>query len=89
MNHELDGKTIPSIINSLDAKTHTAIKRPIAGIFSMSNVTKSEVFINSSIKDLVRQFDQQFNGENCGKSFSISGWMHSCRFLPTRVSFVN
>ncbi|OQE31937.1 hypothetical protein PENSTE_c001G05788 [Penicillium steckii] len=77
MNHELDGKTIPSIINSLDAKTHTAIKRPIAGIFSMSNVTKSEVFINSSIKDLVKQFDQQFNGENCGKSFSISGWMHS------------
>jgi hypothetical protein len=79
MNHELDGKTIPSIINALDAKTHTAIKRPIAGVFSMSNVTKSEAFINSSIRDLMKLFDNKFNGDNHGKTFPISSWMHSCK----------
>ena len=59
-----------------DTQSHAAIKRPISGIYSMSNVTKSERFIDESILQFVNQLDQEFNGT--GKTLSVFQWAHFC-----------
>ena len=74
---ELKGVHYPSLIASEDTQTHAALKRPISGVYSMSNVTKSESFINECILQLVKKLDQEFNGKE--KSFSVFSWMHFCR----------
>ncbi|KAB8075712.1 cytochrome P450 [Aspergillus leporis] len=71
---ELKGVHYPSLIGTEDTKTHAALKRPISGIYSMSNVTKSESFINECILQLVKKLDQEFRGKE--KSLPVFTWMH-------------
>lgn len=42
----------------------------------MSNVTKSERFIDESIHQFVNQLDQEFSGK--GNTLSVFQWMHFC-----------
>ncbi|EXJ92294.1 hypothetical protein A1O3_00844 [Capronia epimyces CBS 606.96] len=53
---------------------HATIKRPIAAIYSMSNVTKSERFIDECILQFVHQLDQEFTGP--GKALPVYPWAH-------------
>jgi hypothetical protein len=42
----------------------------------MSNVTKSERFIDESISLFVNQLDKEFNGT--GKTMTVFQWAHHC-----------
>ena len=42
----------------------------------MSNVTKSERFIDESILQFVNQLDKEFNGT--GKTLTVYEWAHFC-----------
>ncbi|OQV06220.1 hypothetical protein CLAIMM_10824 isoform 1 [Cladophialophora immunda] len=55
-------------------RDHAAIKRPIAGIYSMSNVTKSERFIDECIFQFVHQLDKEFVA--AGKPLPVYQWAH-------------
>jgi hypothetical protein len=76
---ELKGVHYPSLIASEDTQTHAALKRPISGVYSMSNVTKSESFINECILQLVEMLDQEFSAK--GDAFPVFSWMHFCRSM--------
>jgi hypothetical protein len=76
LRHELNGVVYPNILAMESTKDHAAIKRPIAGIYSMSNVTKSERFIDECILQFVHQLDQEFNGK--GKTLPVYQWAHFC-----------
>jgi hypothetical protein len=77
LRHELNGVVYPNILAMESTKDHAAIKRPIAGIYSMSNVTKSERFIDECILQFVHQLDQEFNDK--GKTLPVYQWAHYCR----------
>ncbi|RMZ88715.1 hypothetical protein DV736_g4066, partial [Chaetothyriales sp. CBS 134916] len=74
LRHELNGVVYPNIVAMESTKDHAAIKRPIAGIYSMSNVTKSERFIDECILLFVSQLDQEFNSK--GKTLPVYQWAH-------------
>ncbi|XP_044718105.1 cytochrome p450 domain-containing protein [Hirsutella rhossiliensis] len=71
---ELKGVHYPSLIASEETQTHASLKRPIAGVYAMSNVVKSEAFIDENIFLLVRKLNQEYNGK--GKSLPVFSWMH-------------
>ncbi|KAI1374304.1 putative cytochrome P450 monooxygenase [Hypoxylon crocopeplum] len=71
---ELKGVHYPSLLGTEDTQTHAALKRPISGIYSMSNVTKSEAFINECVLKLVKKLDQEFSGKE--ETLPVFSWMH-------------
>ncbi|KAK3347596.1 putative cytochrome P450 monooxygenase [Neurospora tetraspora] len=71
---ELKGVHYPSLIASEDTQTHSSLKRPIAGVYAMSNVTKSEGFINDCIRQLVQKLDQDFRATK--ETVPVFQWMH-------------
>ncbi|KDN68137.1 hypothetical protein CSUB01_10609 [Colletotrichum sublineola] len=66
--------TYPSLIASEDTQTHASLKRPISGVYAMSNVVKSEAYINENILLLVKKLHQEYNGGK--KPFPVYSWMH-------------
>lgn len=76
LRHELNGVVYPNILAMESTQAHVAIKRPISGIYTMSNVTKSERFIDECIFQFVHQLDQEFVGK--GKALSVYQWAHFC-----------
>ncbi|KAK1963582.1 putative cytochrome P450 monooxygenase, partial [Colletotrichum sublineola] len=48
--------------------------RPISGVYAMSNVVKSEAYINEHILLLVKKLHQEYNGGK--KPFPVYSWMH-------------
>ncbi|EXJ69160.1 uncharacterized protein A1O5_08095 [Cladophialophora psammophila CBS 110553] len=74
LRHELNGVVYPNIVVMETTREHAAIKRPIAGIYSMSNVTKSERFIDECILQFVHQLDQEFNSK--GRTMPVYQWAH-------------
>ena len=77
MRTELKGVHYPSLIASEDTQTHSSLKRPIAGVYAMSNVTKSEGFINECIRQLVQKLDQDFRATK--ETVPVFQWMHFCK----------
>ncbi|KIW82636.1 hypothetical protein Z517_05663 [Fonsecaea pedrosoi CBS 271.37] len=74
LRHELNGVVYPNILAMESTKDHAAIKRPIAGIYSMSNVTKSERFIDECILQFVHQLNKEFIVTE--KPLPVYQWAH-------------
>ncbi|KAL9105781.1 MAG: hypothetical protein Q9227_009083 [Pyrenula ochraceoflavens] len=55
-------------------QAHATIKRPIANIYSMSNVTKSEKFIDECTLQFIDQLDKEFI--RTGKTLPAYQWAH-------------
>lgn len=75
---ELKDVHYPSLIGSESTREHATLKRPISGVYAMSNVVKSEPFIDECIMNLV----EKLNGEYAAKSeaFGVFRWMHFCQY---------
>lgn len=71
---ELKGVHHSSLIASEETQTHATLKRPIAGVYSMSNFTQSQSFFNECILQLVKKLDQEFIKKSLSQSF------HECTF---------
>ncbi|KAF2135595.1 uncharacterized protein K452DRAFT_293104 [Aplosporella prunicola CBS 121167] len=61
------GKSLPSLFGTDDEDIHKALKKPISGIFSMSNLVTFEPYVDSTIQLLLEQLDRRFvlTGEAC------------------------
>lgn len=54
------GKPIPGMFATQDEGLHYVLKRPIGGIYSMSNMVSFECFVDSTIRVLFEQIDKRF-----------------------------
>ena len=52
------GKVIQGIFNTQDASLHSALRRPISNIYSMSNLVEFEPYVDSTIRVLLRQLEE-------------------------------
>lgn len=68
---------MPGLISS-DTKLHRLLKRPIAGIYSMSNLVSFEPFIDISVRSLCSQLTKRYTEvpQPCDFSF----WLHAFVF---------
>ncbi|KAF1848283.1 putative cytochrome P450 monooxygenase [Cucurbitaria berberidis CBS 394.84] len=75
--NEFNGKLVPSVLYAQETSKHGMLKRPVAGVYSMSNVIKQEPFIDTTIVQFIKKLDQDFTvrGDE-GKSVPIHSWMH-------------
>ena len=54
------GKAIPGLFATQDEEVHRLLKRPISGIYSMSNLVSFEGHVDSTIREFFRQLDRRF-----------------------------
>ena len=77
-----NGERIAGIVDTQDRKYHAQLKRPVASIYSMSNVQTSEPFIDNTIKYFLKRLNGEFiNNRPC----DIASWLQYCAFPSLRV----
>ncbi|MCJ1258546.1 hypothetical protein MMC24_006379 [Lignoscripta atroalba] len=61
------GKAIPGLFATQDENHHRILKRPIAGIYSMSNLVSFEPYVDSTMRVFFEQLEKRFvrPGEIC------------------------
>jgi hypothetical protein len=69
---------LPSLFGTADENIHKALKKPIAGIFSHSNVLNFEPYVDSTMKVLFEQLDERF--VNTGKVCDLGEWLQMFAF---------
>ncbi|KAL7934334.1 putative cytochrome P450 monooxygenase [Trichoderma chlorosporum] len=75
--NQVNGRQVPSILYTLENKPHGTLKRPIAGIFSMSNIAKLESLIDEMIISFVKKLDEKFiSVEDQEQITPIDSWLH-------------
>ncbi|KAK5652181.1 hypothetical protein OQA88_10824 [Cercophora sp. LCS_1] len=72
------GKVIPGLFNSLDESVHRAMKRPIAGIYSMTNLVEFEPYVENTIKFFLSRLDEKYVGSD--KPCNIGDWLQWLAF---------
>lgn len=61
------GRIIPGLFHTQDEKLHRSMKRPIANIYSMSNLVEFEPYVDSTISFLFKRLEevQAMSGRAC------------------------
>lgn len=54
------GRPVPGLFATQDEDVHRMLRRPIAGMYSMSNIVKYEPFVDSTITCLLAQLDARY-----------------------------
>lgn len=54
------GKPVPTIFATQDEELHRLLKRPIASIYSMSNLVSFESYVDTTMTVLLQEFDCRF-----------------------------
>ncbi|MCJ1244003.1 hypothetical protein MMC30_001200 [Trapelia coarctata] len=67
-----NGEPMVGTISPLPADLHRQLKKPVANIFSMSNLVSFEGFVNSSISLLFSRIDELYTD---GKSCNLDAWL--------------
>lgn len=81
-----NGKPVGGIASTQDKKVHANLKRPVAGIYSMSTVVTFEPGVDDTIKYFLKRLDETFiSGANAGTSCDIDNWVQYCPSNPRRV----
>lgn len=72
------GKSLPSLFGTADENIHKALKRPIAPIFSLSNVVSFEGYVDSTMRVLFEQLDKRHvqTGDVC----DFGAWLQMFAF---------
>lgn len=79
-----NGKLVPTIVSIKDRKAHAAFKRPVAPAFAMTNLTKYEPLVDSTIRQLILRLNQQFG--STGESCPIDDWLQYCKLMANKIS---
>lgn len=76
------GKVLPGLFATQDEGLHRMLKKPIAGIYSMTNMTTFEDLVDRTIGMFLKQLDERFveTGKICNwgdwlQYFAVSGRM--------------
>jgi hypothetical protein len=72
------GKALPSLFGTSDETIHKALKKPIAGIFSHSNVLNFEGYVDSTMNVLFEQLDRRF--VNTNEVVDLGAWLQMLAF---------
>lgn len=72
------GSSQPLIFNCLDETMHMQMKRPIAPLFSVSNVIKFECHIDSTLAILFDQLDERY--VKSGQNVNLTDWLQYFAF---------
>lgn len=67
------GKVIQGIFNTQDASLHSALRRPIANIYSMSNLVEFEPYVDSTIRVLLKQLEEARPGPD--EAVDLGKWL--------------
>lgn len=67
------GKNLPLVFNTRDKTRHMQMKKPIAPLFSLTNVLKLEHYVDAMLRLLFEQLDQRFSPTEL--SFGLSDWL--------------
>ncbi|KAI1371584.1 cytochrome P450 [Hypoxylon crocopeplum] len=61
------GKIMPGLFNTQDEQLHRAMKKPIAGIYSMTNLVEFEPYVDTTIEFFLRRLEevQKVSGQAC------------------------
>jgi hypothetical protein len=54
------GKILPGLFATQDEGLHRMLKRPIGGVYSMSNLTSFESLVDATIEAFMEQLDKRF-----------------------------
>lgn len=69
---------MPAIFTSLDEELHSNLKKPVAQIFSLSNVVTFESLVDDVLKVVAKQFDGRFSTND--EIFDLSEWLQFFAF---------
>ncbi|KAK2592582.1 hypothetical protein QQS21_009727 [Conoideocrella luteorostrata] len=72
------GGALPAIFTSLDEEMHSRLKKPVAQIFSLSNVITFENLVDDVLKIVAKQFDERFSRND--EIFDLSEWLQFFAF---------
>lgn len=62
------------------------LKRPIAGVFSMSNIAKLEYLIDDVIISFAKKLDEKFISAGGQEQVAaIDSWVHYCMCGPIQI----
>lgn len=78
------GKVLSGLFATKDESLHRMLKKPIAGVYSMSNLTSFEPLVDSTIKTFLSELETRFvaPGKSCDwgtwlQYFAVSGNIRS------------
>ena len=54
----VNGKVVQGLFNTQDEALHRALRRPVAGVYSMTNLVEFEPYVDTTIQFLVHQLDE-------------------------------
>ncbi|EAQ84780.1 hypothetical protein CHGG_08794 [Chaetomium globosum CBS 148.51] len=78
MPYSRQGAALPLVFNTRDEALHKKMKKPIAPIFSLSNVLTFEKFVDQILELLFTQLDQRFAGRET--PFDLGDWLQFFAF---------
>jgi len=71
---------MPGLISTKSASIHRALKRPIANVYSLSNLVSFEVFVNTTIRELCDQLDKVYTEQAVPKTCDLAFWLQAFAF---------
>lgn len=72
------GKAMPGLFNVLDENLHRVLKKPIASIYSMSNLVSFEPYVDSTMCVFFEELDRRFVGPN--RICDFDSWLQMFAF---------
>ncbi|KAK4695819.1 hypothetical protein P7C71_g1997, partial [Lecanoromycetidae sp. Uapishka_2] len=72
------GKAIPGLFATQDRRIHSLLRKPIAGIYSMTNLVPYEPMVDSTIRCFFQQLDQRF--VQTSQVCPLDAWLHFFAF---------
>ncbi|KAK3332588.1 cytochrome P450 [Cercophora scortea] len=70
----IGGRRIPGLFHTQDNDVHRALKKPIAGIYSMTNLVEFEPRVDSTIRFLLQRLDDTQKADPSG-SVDLGTWL--------------
>lgn len=72
------GGAVPAIFTTQDEQQHKTLKTPVASLYSLSNATTFEPFIDEVLGVMFKQLDQRFVKTQA--TFDLSDWLQYFAF---------
>lgn len=72
------GAAMPGLFNTQDENLHRVLKRPIASIYSMSNLVSFEPYVDSTMSVFFKELDTRFAGT--GEVCDLGVWLQRFAF---------
>jgi hypothetical protein len=75
----VNGKPFATMASTQDKSYHAKIKRPIANLYSNTNVLTYQPRVTETIKYFLKRLDEEFmQGQNAGRKCDMDNWVQYC-----------